>query len=211
VSSDYVWLLRSARASLGSSRINFVPEKRYQLLAYLAYSQDWVSRERLAYLFWPDTETHKAQQNLRQLLKSVRSLPWLEGLETNKHKVCWPIETDVKRFRQAIEGSRLDEALALYEGPLFSGIERDEVGEFSHWLELERTHLHSLWRETLLKRVQTLQDTGNDSEAARLLTDLLSQDALDEEALIAYLQVVRVKDNRGLEPTVSLRKNFSKN
>jgi predicted ATPase/DNA-binding SARP family transcriptional activator len=184
-----VWLLRSARASLGSSRINFVPEKRYQLLAYLAYSQDWVSRERLAYLFWPDTETHKAQQNLRQLLKSVRSLPWLEGLETNKHKVCWPIETDVKRFRQAIEGSRLDEALALYEGPLFSGIERDEVGEFSHWLELERTHLHSLWRETLLKRVQTLQDTGNDSEAARLLTDLLSQDALDEEALIAYLQV----------------------
>jgi predicted ATPase/DNA-binding SARP family transcriptional activator len=188
VTNDYVWLFGSARAALGSSRVNFAPEKRYQLLAYLAYSQDWVSRERLAYLFWPDTETHKAQQNLRQLLKRVRSLCWLSNFETNEHKVRWLIDTDVSSFRQAFEENHLDEALLLYEGPLLSGMESDEKGEFSNWLELERTHLHSLWRETLFKRVQTLQATGNDSQAASLLTKLLTQDALDEEALVTYLQ-----------------------
>jgi hypothetical protein len=81
----------------------------------LAYSQDWVSRERLAYLFWPDTETQKAQQNLRQLLKRVRSLSWLNNLDTNEHKVRWLVDTNVSSFRQAIEENRLDEALSLYE------------------------------------------------------------------------------------------------
>lgn len=187
MTSDYLWLLGGARASIGSSRVNFAPEKRYQLLVYLAYSQDWVSRERLAYLFWPDTETHKAQQNLRQLLKRVRLLSWLNNLETNEHKVRWLIDTDVSSFRQAIEENRLDEALLRYEGPLLWGMENDDALEFSGWLELERIHLHNLWRETLFKRVQTLQETGNDSQAAGLLNTLLVHDALDEEALVAYL------------------------
>jgi hypothetical protein len=92
--AGYVQLLGAARARMGLKWISFVPEKRYQLLAYLAYQDDWVSREKLAYLFWPDTTTQKAQHNLRQLLHRLRSLDWLCGLEANSNSLRWQIEID---------------------------------------------------------------------------------------------------------------------
>lgn len=74
--ATYVWLMSPARFKVASKMLSPRPEKRYALLAFLAYSGDWVSRERLAYLFWPDTTTEKAQQNLRGLLYRLRSLEW---------------------------------------------------------------------------------------------------------------------------------------
>ncbi len=55
--AGYVQLFGAARIRVGLKWLPFVPDKRYKLLAYLAYQGDWVSREKLAYLFWPDTTT----------------------------------------------------------------------------------------------------------------------------------------------------------
>jgi hypothetical protein len=38
----------------GQTKVDLAPDKRYRLLAYLAYAADWVGRDRLAYLFWPE-------------------------------------------------------------------------------------------------------------------------------------------------------------
>jgi DNA-binding SARP family transcriptional activator len=96
VRSIYVQLLGRARAQVGRAWLEFAPDKRYRLLAYLAYGGDWVSRDRLAYLFWPDTSTRAARQSLRQLLKRVRQLDWLAevGLEAEAQRLRWQVRTD---------------------------------------------------------------------------------------------------------------------
>ncbi|MDQ3399235.1 MAG: AAA family ATPase, partial [Deinococcota bacterium] len=206
-----------------AEQISFAPDKRYRLLAYLAYSGDWVSRDRAAFLFWPDTDDHSAKQNLRGLLKRVRALTWLTGLEADAHRLRWQVETDVAAFKQAVEEARLDEAVSLYTGVLLEGIEGDEATEFSSWLAVEREHLHASWRDALLRSVRELEALGRHEEAARLLRRLLDEDALDEEALRAYMMAAaqagqqekalqsyydfarRLKDELDLEPTVITR------
>ncbi len=130
-----------ARARLGSASVEFFPDKRYQLLAYLAYVGDWVSRDKLSYLFWPDTSTEAARHSLRQLLKRVRQLNWLSDLEADEHRLRWIVETDVAAFRQARDSGKLDEALSLYGGPFLRGLDSYEESEFAGWLEIEREHL----------------------------------------------------------------------
>jgi DNA-binding SARP family transcriptional activator len=110
----YVQLLGGARAQVGAEQIPFAPDKRYRLLAYLAYSGDWVSRETVAFLFWPDTDDHSAKQNLRGLIKRVRALAWLTGLESDAQRLRWQVETDVAAFKRAVEEGRMDEAVSLY-------------------------------------------------------------------------------------------------
>jgi DNA-binding SARP family transcriptional activator len=217
---SYVQLLGAARIRVGLKWTTFAPDKRHQLLAYLAYSSDWVSREKLAYLFWPDTSTQKAQQNLRQLLHRVRSLPWLSGPQVEAQRLRWPIETDVKLFKRALENNNLDEALSLYGGPLLENLESAEATEFNSWLEIEREGLHSQWRDALLRRVRELKERERHHEAIRLLGALLDHDPFDEEALLAYLDAAtragqreqalkayrdyahRLRDELDLEPTL---------
>jgi DNA-binding SARP family transcriptional activator len=222
--AGYVQLLGAARIRVGLKWIAFAPDKRHQLLAYLAYSGDWVSREKLAYLFWADSANAKAQQNLRGLLHRVRSLPWLCGLEVEAQRLRWPVETDVKLFKRALENNNLDEALSLYRGPLLENLEIDEASEFSSWLEIEREHLHSHWRDALLKKVQELEELSEPQKAINLLSTLLEKDQLDEEALAHYLRaasragereqalrayrdyVNKLRDELDLEPTSAVQR-----
>ena len=65
--SSFVQLLGRAQVRRDDVQIDFQPDKRFQLLAYLAHHGDWVSREQLAYLFWSDGAPDDARNNLRQL------------------------------------------------------------------------------------------------------------------------------------------------
>ncbi len=43
-----------------------------QFLGYLAYHGNWVRRDEVIYLFWPDQEESVARRNLRKLLHRAR-------------------------------------------------------------------------------------------------------------------------------------------
>ena len=66
----YVQLLGTAKVTLASHSVPFVSDKRYLLLAYLAFKNDWVSRDQLANLFWSETDSVSARKNLRHLLRA---------------------------------------------------------------------------------------------------------------------------------------------
>ncbi len=54
--------------------LRFAAERPYQLLALLAHGGDWVPRERLAALFWPDHGAEAARRNLRKVLYRLRDI-----------------------------------------------------------------------------------------------------------------------------------------
>ena len=137
-----VQLLGSAAVvTVGETPTVFANDKRYRLLAYLAYQADWVSRESLAHLFWADSDTTAARKNLRHLIGRTRALEWLTGFDANLEYLRWRVPCDVHEFRAALERAAWDEALKLYDGPVLAGNSDGDSPEYSDWLEAERESL----------------------------------------------------------------------
>ena len=183
-----VELLGRPRAHTSRGVVDFVADQRFQLLAYLAYEGGWVTRERASFLFWPDVPSESARTNLRQLLMRVRQLEWLSGLEVDRQRLRWRVETDVAGLKQVAASSQPDAEWSEYRGPLLQDLEGEDAGEFASWLELERELVSGLWRGGVLERAREFTEQGRHGEAAELYRRLLEQDELDEDALQAYMR-----------------------
>lgn len=191
----YAQLLGGAQLKFDSGWIRLQPEKRHQLLTYLAYQSDWVRRDQLAYLFWPDFPDAVARRNLRKAIFHIKALPWLEGLEIEASSLRWSIATDVARFFEAIGKKDWAEVITLYRGPLLTGMDGGTSEAFLGWLTLERERVYESWRHAVMQRVDELHVAQQHSEAAARLKSLLVQDEWDEDALRAYMRAL-VKADR---------------
>ena len=98
----------------GQPPLRFLPERRFRLLAYLALRADWVSRDELAALFWPDRTQEAARSNLRKLLLEVRALGLAAARDRQRTGMRWQVATDVAEFGAAIAQGDLDAAAALH-------------------------------------------------------------------------------------------------
>jgi len=191
-----VRLLGTAYASEPGGDVRLPGDKRGCLLAYLACSGDWVSRERLAFLFWPDADERSAKRNLRQLLNRVKKLPLSQPLELTPSHVRWQVETDVSRFRRALAQTDYAGAVELYRGALLSDFPVREASGFEAWLELERENLHRAFRHAALHHAQALEAAGQYEEASAHLKTLLDGDPLAEDVLQRYLRVLYLGGQR---------------
>lgn len=167
--------------------MEFAPDKRHRLLAYLAYHGAWMSRERLADLFWPTTSSRTARRNLRGLLLRTRALPWSDGLEAGRHALRWQVATDVVAFETHAAEGRLAEAIAWHEGPLLMGLDSFDPDGFGTWLEFERAHRAQRRRSLVLRHAAVLEEAGRGRAAMEVLARALD-DPLDEEVLQRYMR-----------------------
>lgn len=170
----------------GPVRLRFLPERRFRLLAYLALKGDWVARDQLAHLFWPDRTQDAARSNLRKLLLEVRALE-IPNLEFDRSSVRWNIRTDVSDYESAISARDHDAALGHYRGRLLHRIEGGDSEAFSSWLHAERDRLHRAWRDATLARLPQLTPAA----ARDLAQGLLDDDPFDEDAAVAAIAASR--------------------
>ncbi len=212
-------LFGSPVLTLAGESIEFVAERRFQLLAYLAFSEDWVERDRLAGLFWPDHDNTSARRNVRKVVYRARAAPWLRDLETRGESLRWPVQTDVALFRQALTQGRQLDACALYRGPLLTGLDDASNVGFTNWLSARRASLHLQWRDALLAALPQLVSAERVAAARRLYED----DPFDERAVMACLSALcddgklvearalyrghvhRLAEELGVEPAAHLR------
>ena len=165
------------------------PGKVSALLFYLAYRDVWVSRQELAYLFWPDMPEPNARSNLRKLLARAKGLAYTQGLEAERSRLRWQVDTDLQAFRDAANEGRHLTATQHYHGELLQGFHLDEALEFESWLRGEREALHRLWRKTVLAYAEQLEDEERTAEAAEVLTPLHKADPFDETVLRGQLRL----------------------
>jgi predicted ATPase/DNA-binding SARP family transcriptional activator len=186
VKNAFVQLLGTAKVNLESHSVPFVSDKRFLLLAFLAFKHDWVSRDQLANLFWADTDSVSARKNLRHLLSRTRNLEWaqLEGQDD----VRWLVQTDVALFQQHLGTGDWAQAVAVYQGNLLSGLTTDS-SEFEDWLQQESETLQTAYREAALNHAKQLEAEGRFDEAGVLLSKVLKVDLLAEDIVQAYLRV----------------------
>jgi|GEM_PF-3650687 len=118
------------------------------LLGYLIVRNgQFVPRNQIAAMLWPDSYEEVARFNLRQLLSSVRKdLAGLgfrlksQGTEEVAFDLadCW---VDLFEFKRKVELNPA-ESIPLYRGPLMEGFKAD-------WLDGERAQLDVLYRRGL--------------------------------------------------------------
>jgi len=159
--------------------------------AYLAHRDDWVGRDELLALFWPDEAESTARHNLSQLVYHCRRQPWFEGLEAERTRLRWSVASDLQLFRAAIGAGAWHDALELYRGTLLEGLPGGGAPGFDDWLESERESLQVAWREAVLHVAGVLERERRWGEASARLAAVLERDPLAEDALQAYLRCAR--------------------
>ncbi len=180
------------------------------LLAYLVLHRDVPQqRQRLAFLFWPDTTEAQARNNLRQLLHQLRQgLPAAEQfLSADTQMVYWhpatPCHLDVAAFEQTLLladaatrqhdqhalQAALEQADKLYRGELLPGC-------YDEWILPERERLrqrHLLALEQLLHLFEVQRDLIT---SIRYAQRLLGLDPLSEDLYRRLMRLFALNNDR---------------
>jgi DNA-binding SARP family transcriptional activator len=211
VAATRVELLGGFRISCKGVQVTAVNTSRMQaLLAYLLLNAgSTVSRQELAFLFWPDSSDPQARTNLRQLLHHFRSAwPSVENyIESDAQTVRWRTEDsftlDVSEFETTFV--RADEAhqredssterraflgcLDLYRGDLLPGLHDEWIGTHRERLKLKYSGA--------LERLIALFEQARDYPAAiRHAESLLSQDPFQETVYQAIMRLHGLNGDR---------------
>ncbi len=207
------WLARPGQAPL-----RFLPERRFRLLSYLGVRGDWVSRDQLAALFWPDRTQEAARSNLRKLLLEVRAID-PPMFEMDRNGLRWSVPTDLTQFTAAYRRGDHEAALAVFTGPLLQGIDTGDGTAFACWLGEERVRVQTVWRQCAGHALAQCTP----ADALDLCQRLLVEDPLDEDAVVAQLNalgalgregeradvfrlyVTRLVEELGVEPSARVR------
>lgn len=189
-------LLGAATLDVAGAEITLPVDRRGCLLAYLAAEGGWVSRERLALLFWPDADETTAKRNLRQLILRTRRSQLDPPLDVRPDALRWDVSCDVGRFRRALADGDPGAAVAAYGGRLLDGFVVHDVGGFDAWLEGERDRLRMAFQDVALRRSDELVGTGRYEEAARLLETVHEADPLAEDVLAALVRSLYLSGRR---------------
>jgi len=148
-------------------------------------------RQRIAFLFWPDTTEKQAQTNLRNVVHQLRrALPSVDdyldvGPRTISLRLDAPVSADVVDFDFAADQAAepggpaaievLELAIRLYDGDLLPGC-------YDEWIEEERLRLRQRYAALLKQLLTAHTETGNHERTIAIAQRLLRHDALDEDA-----------------------------
>lgn len=185
---DAVRLLGVPRRRTSTGEDTLPPGQAVMLAAYLAIRAEWVARDELTALLWPDAEPKRGRHNLSQLLYAVRRSRWGHDVEGEPTRVRWPVACDVTEFRRAAAEGDWRRATELYGGELLEGVAAGGTARFDAWLRAEREDLRESWREALQRHADTHARQGRWLESARLLRRLLASDDLLEDAVQALIR-----------------------
>jgi predicted ATPase/DNA-binding SARP family transcriptional activator len=160
-----------------------LPQNRsFFLRCYLSYQADWVSRDDILLLFWPEMREARARQNLRTLLYKIKQEAFAESLETTETHLRWLAHTDVQAFQEALVLGDWNTAVQTYQGPFLERA-HDGSSTFEDWLSQTRDELHTAWQDAAMHVARQHLAEGRYKEAVGLLQAILGYDFLAEEVV----------------------------
>jgi DNA-binding SARP family transcriptional activator len=160
------------------------------LIAYIVLHRSAsVARERLAFLFWPDTSESQARTNLRNLIHQLRqALPFISTyIDFDNNILEWrgdnAFRLDIDEFRRcliAVPGEaptkdELEVAARLYKGDLFPAC-------YDDWILPAREKLHQEFMDALDRLTSLQEEAGEYSEALHTARLLVQADPLQPAA-----------------------------
>ena len=187
-----------------------IPSQRIQaLLAYLAlHRTETQTRQRLAFLLWPDSTESQAYTNLRTLLHRLHAaFPQVDALiKVDAQAIAWQpftlLDLDVESFEQALRQARTvepDDLLAALEAleRAVSYYSSDLLPDcYDEWLLSERERLRHLLFTALERLVAILEQRRSYAAAIPYTRRLVSLDSLNEVVYLALMRLYTLNGDR---------------
>lgn len=120
--------------------------KRVAVLLYVLMSQRGgsTSRDQIIGTFWPESDSTRARNALRQSLSFLRGClgdAALIGVGSHGVTVAESVACDAVQFETLLDANHKEAALGLYGGELLPGFYSGGSVAFTEWLERRRQHL----------------------------------------------------------------------
>jgi DNA-binding SARP family transcriptional activator/TolB-like protein len=174
--------------------------KALALLAVLAAGgASGVGREKVMLLLWPESDARRARGALKQMLHTLRrQLGSPEAIlgTTELHLNARYVESDVARFREAVDAADFEAAVSLYDGPFLDGVHVDGAPEFQAWAEQQRTELDRSFREGLEQLARSAEARGDDERAIAWWRRLQAADPMSGRVAVCLMEALEAGGDR---------------
>src|SRR2546423_1872925 len=171
-------------------------EKRVALLVSLALAGrgEFVRRDTLLALLWPDADEPHARGSLRALVHQLRTALGSDVILSRGDQEL-AIDTtrlgcDVLQFEQACRADDWKTASTLYQGTLLEGFAVTGAADFSEWLEHQRARLRQLARDLAWCEAQRARSRTNTAQEIATLQRLLLWAPYDEPGVRALMSAL---------------------
>ena len=193
-------LLGGFRLVYGDMPVTALNASRLQsLVAYLVlHPGTALSRQHVAFTFWPDSTEAQAHTNLRKLLhRCYQTLPHAaEFLCATPQTIQWRAEAeyrlDVSDFESVLEDAdtshQLRAAIALYGGELLPEC-------YEEWILPERDRMSQMYARALERLIQALEHERDYVSAIDYTQQLLRCDGLHEGAYRSLMRLHMLNGN----------------
>ena len=171
--------------------------KTQALIVYLATSLQSYSRDTLATLLWPESDTNRARANLRRVLANINKSPLGAYLIVDRQNLQFRRDEylfiDVLHFEKLASNKddleSLNEAANLYIGPFLTGFSLKDSILFDDW-QAEKTQYYEQIALSVLEQLARIYiDRQNFELAQNRLQQLRILNAYHEGAVKVLLEV----------------------
>ncbi len=181
--------------------------KAFALLVYLALAGAGLRRrDETLGLFWPESDTARARNALRQSLFLLKShLPPDALVSLGQDRIglsAQHVRVDATEFLAQLDRGNVREALAMYGGPLLEGFSLYERSDFSAWLSIERDRVHRHAMRSVMTLAKQSVIEGNTSDSADWVRFAIEHSPYDEEVLRAGMALLVDSGDRGSASTL---------
>jgi adenylate cyclase len=171
--------------------------KAMALLTVLA-AEGAASRDRLALLLWPDSDTERARGSLKQTLHLLRRRTGVEDLVLGTNELRLNpdrIRSDVEQFSRAVDAGDLEAAVGHYTGPFLDGVHLDRSRNFEEWVDAQRLALGTRYTETLERLARAAAADGDHATAAAWWQKVQTQDPLNGRSAVQLMLALEASGN----------------
>jgi len=154
---------------------------------------DGLPRERALALLWPELDSERARNNLKQLVFSLRrALSPDVFAATGSSLRLDPnvITADVWAYEKSISDGALESAVARYGGPFLDGFNVPGLTEFERWIDTERERLAHMHAETLDTLAERATRAGQFEIASAWRRHLAALDPLSARYAVSFVRAL---------------------
>lgn len=176
------------------------PRSRLAILAVLAVAGErGLRRERLAAMFWPDSDEERARNALRQALFTLKRdigggdiTLGVSDLRLNPEVLT----ADVTDFDVAMREQRFADAASLYRGAFLDGVYLKESPDFERWTEEHRARLSSDYGRALERAAAEAHQQRDFRSAADWWEQRARHDPLSGRVARLYMEALVAAGDR---------------
>jgi DNA-binding SARP family transcriptional activator len=188
---------------LESDEPETVPRLRSSRLAVLAVlaaaGSRGIARERLAALFWPDSDEEHSRHSLRQMLYGLRQDLDCEVIASSGSQLSLDaraMSSDIGDFYAALAAGDREGAVALMRGPFLDAFYLQGAPAFERWIDDERQRLHSAVTSALLSLASDATRTNQLDASVTWWRRLTQLDPLSGRFALGYLKALASRGDR---------------